>query len=169
MDAKHGKVKILGGSAVKGILRRMAYEIYEKNFDQKKLVIIGIGKRGGYLAQQILEILKEISPLDLQLFLAAKTEGDGIALLKEAIDSISGEPILIVDDVLYSGITMFHALAAVMNCNPLAVQIAVLIDRGHRSVPVSHDFVGMELATSLKQYVSVEISAAEQKANAYLY
>ncbi|MCL4105588.1 UNVERIFIED_CONTAM: hypothetical protein GTU68_057463 [Idotea baltica] len=83
-------------------------------------------------------------------------------------ESIAGLPVLIVDDVLYSGRTMFYAIAAVVPLGPAKIQTAVLIDRGHRSIPVTHDFVGMLLSTSLQEHVSVEISPEKSSATAYI-
>lgn len=169
MEAKDHKVKILGASAVKAKMRRMAYEVYENNFEEQSLILIGIGKRGGYLATRLAAILREISPLRIELLNASKTEGDGVAIAEADLTKLEGEAVLVVDDVLYSGLTIFHTVAAVMQSKPKAVQTAVLIDRGHRNVPMTSDFVGMELATSLKQYVSVEVSPEADKAIAYLF
>lgn len=163
------RVKILGAKAVKAKLRRMAYEIFEKNYDEEGLVMIGMGKRGGYLSSQLADLLHEISPLQVSLIRAVKSDSREGVLPEETANAIPGRPVIIVDDVLYSGLTMFQALAAVMELKPAKVQIAVLIDRGHRNIPVSHDFVGVELATSLQQYVSVEIAEDEHKAVAYLF
>lgn len=160
------KVKILGGSATKAKLRRIAYEIYEANFREQQLVLVGIDLRGGFLARQLQRLLSEISPLKVDL-LSAKKTGEGIAL--ESTAGIADATIVVVDDVLYSGRTMFLTIAEVMRHAPAKVQTAVLIDRGHRSVPVTHDFVGMVLATSLKQYVDVEVDAVKEKAAAYLF
>lgn len=163
------RVKILGAKAVKAKLRRMAYEIFEKNYEAESLVMIGMGKRGGYLCSRLADLLQEISPLKVTQIEAVKSDSREGILPEETNKAIPGQAVIIVDDVLYSGLTMFQALSAVMDLKPAKVQVAVLIDRGHRNIPVSHDFVGVELATSLQQYVSVEITADEDKAVAYLF
>lgn len=163
------KVKILGASAVKARLRRMAYQIYESNFGQERILIVGIDKRGGFLARQIADLLTEISPLRIDFTSALKVQGDqAIQLDEQAPELIKGCPVVVVDDVLYSGKTLFLAIAEVFAHAPKRIQTAVLIDRGHRNLPVTHDFVGMLLATSLKQHVSVEISSSDSSATAYL-
>ncbi|MEM7035552.1 MAG: phosphoribosyltransferase family protein [Bacteroidota bacterium] len=171
MDHSEQKVKILGATAVDAKLRRIAYEIYERSFGREEIVIIGIGKRGGYVADRLEGMLAEVAPLKVLRLAAVKAaEGDGITLDGDDVaGTIQGRLALVVDDVLYSGRTMFHALAAVMEHGPEMVQTAVLIDRGHRNLPVTHDYVGMVLATSLKQYVSVEIAENEKKAVAYVF
>jgi pyrimidine operon attenuation protein/uracil phosphoribosyltransferase len=169
MNQNPHRVKILDAEAVRAKLRRMAYEIFEKNYEEEAVVMIGLGQEGEYLADRLTHLMQEISPLKIVRIGAGKGESHDVNLPEEAAKSIEGRVVVIVDDVLYSGLTMFHALEKVMQLRPSKVQIAVLIDRGHRHVPVSHDFVGMELATSLQQYVSVEIVESEQKAAAYLF
>lgn len=163
------KVMILGAPAVRARLRRMAYQIYESNYGQEEVTIVGIDDRGGFLASQMATILQEVSPLKVSLIRASKVNNDtAIALEVGAADSITDRPVVIVDDVLYSGRTLFLTVAEVLAFQPRRVQTAVLIDRGHRNLPVTHDFVGLLLATSLKQHVSVEISPADASAKAYL-
>ena len=117
-EAAH-KVKILGAKAVKAKLRRMAYEIYERNYERDRLVIIGIGGRGGYLSRQLSDILREISPIKVERFDLDKNIEDELSLDPGSRSIIPGQSVLIVDDVLYSGLTMFHAVAMVMQYNPL--------------------------------------------------
>lgn len=169
MEKDSDKVKILGASAVKAKLKRMAYEVYEANFGKDSLVIVGIDKRGGFLAKCIAELLKEISPLAVEMTFAKKIGGGRVRLEGEKLSNVlTGKTVLVVDDVLYSGHTMLNAVAEVLSYSPAKVQTAVLIDRGHRNVPVTHDFVGMLLATSLKQHVSVEVQESKASATAYL-
>ena len=164
------KVKILGSGAARAKLKRIAYEVYEANFGLEELVIVGLNNRGASLSTQLAEMLTEISPIKvLSLRARMNDETDSVSLLDEdATSVIKGKVVLIVDDVLYSGRTMFRAIASVMEHSPSRVQTAVLIDRGHRNIPVTHDYVGMLLATSLKQHVSVEISPDDAAATAYL-
>jgi len=164
------KVKILSSFAVRARLRRIAYEVFESNYGIEELIIMGIDDRGGYLAERLVSILEEIAPMKVQLMHGIK-DFDHNRVVIEGDDPkalIAGKPVLIVDDVLYSGKTMFYAIAAVVAMAPVRIQTAVLIDRGHRSIPVTHDFVGMLLSTSLQQHVSVEISTEKSSATAYL-
>ena len=164
------KVKILGPGPARAKLRRIAYEVYEANFGLRELVIVGLNDRGASLAAQLAEVLTDISPIKISPLRARMNdETESVNLLDDnASEVIKGKVVLIVDDVLYSGRTMFHAIASVMEHSPSRVQTAVLIDRGHRNIPVTHDYVGMLLATSLKQHVSVEISPEDHSATAYL-
>ena len=167
MQEQRVKVKILGGGAMMAKLRRMAYQIYEQNFAETGLVLCGIGPRGAFLAKILQAHLREISPLEVDLLRLAKEdpmhwEEPGAATVA------TGKVAIIVDDVLYSGLTVLNALTMLLPLKPSKIQVAVLIDRGHHHYPVTHDYVGMELATSLLQYVTVEVDEDQSKAAVYL-
>ena len=165
------KVQILDEAAILARLKRMAYEIYEANFSAKKLVLIGIDERGGYLAGLLEGFLKEICPhkielLDAQLDREAD-EGIGITLSGD-LDKLANQHIIVVDDVLYSGTTMLNVVAILLQVRPQSIQTAVLIDRGHRAMPVSSDFVGMDLATTIQQHVYFERGKGNQCQSRYM-
>lgn len=163
------KVRILDQPAIVAKLKRMAFEIYEKNFGKKELIMVGMDERGGYLAQELKSLLERISPLKVT-FVQARKDLESYDVTLEGVDGsvLKNQIVFLVDDVLYSGITMVSALTTVMEFAPRKVRIAVLIDRGHRSFPVSPDFVGLELATTLKQHVSVEVEEENEKIEAFL-
>jgi pyrimidine operon attenuation protein/uracil phosphoribosyltransferase len=166
------KVKILSAGAINAKIKRMAFEVYERNFAEQSLLIVSIGPRGAFLADRLATELRGISGMQVSRANLAKSEAEE-ALHWEAgtvpAKEIQDGKVLVVDDVLYSGKTMFQAVAEIFSWHPKAVQVAVLIDRGHRFLPVSHDYVGMEMATSLKQYISVEIDRESQRAEAFIY
>lgn len=171
MQQSNEKAKILGGGAMVAKLRRMAYQVYEKNFGETELVMVAVGQKGLAMAKLLKAMLEEISTLKVELLGLEQMDG---ALHPQFRDTalaakIQGKLALIVDDVLYSGQTMFWAIAETMKFQPAKIQVAILIDRGHRSIPVTHDFVGMVLATSLRQYVAVEFDEDHSKASVYLY
>lgn len=153
------KELILTPNAVQKKINRIAFEVYESNYGEKKIVVAGVGARGAFIAKALCLKLKEISPLTIDEIYLAKENSPGFEPSPEAEikSKCLKQTVLLVDDVLYSGRTMFNALAQVMQQGPVKVQMAVLVDRGHRSIPVSPDFVGLELATTLKQHVSVEV------------
>ena len=169
------KTQILDAGMVEARLRRMAYEIYEQNFEETELVLLGISVRGGYMAKRLGDLLSDISPLKVT---AASAELDrevrqGRAGLMTASFShdaafFEGKIVVVVDDVLYSGNTLLNVIAPLLNYNPRKIQTAVLIDRGHRTMPVFSNIVGLELATTLQQHVFVEIDEAANKAEAFL-
>ena len=165
------KIRILDPSAIEARLKRMAYEIYEANYGESELIIIGIDERGGYLAGSLTQILEEISPLNLTLVDAhldrEHPESMGIEISID-IEELTHKPVVVVDDVLYSGNTLLNVVSILLQAGPKTLRTAVLIDRGHRTMPVSADFVGMELATTIQQHVSFEISLDQTNAQAFL-
>jgi pyrimidine operon attenuation protein/uracil phosphoribosyltransferase len=169
METTPQKVKIISAGAIAAMLKRMAYEVFERNFGGERIVVAGIGPRGGYLADHLEAHLRAISPLDVERADLDKV-GDGLAWKggKPAV-ALAGATLLIVDDVLYSGATLVQALGLAASHAPDKIQTAFLIDRGHHRFPVRHDFVGMVIATSLKQYVSVEVDAAHQRVEAFIF
>lgn len=165
------KSRILTFPEIQAKLRRMAYEIYEENCDEEMLVMVGINERGMFIARLLKAELEKISSLSYPLFHAESSSSKGETSIHESAEAASlimDKRVLLVDDVLYSGRTLFHTLAEVMHLGPKAVQAAMLIDRGHRNVPVSPDFVGLELATTLKEHVSVEVQSEPVFAEAFL-
>ena len=171
METTKEKVKILSAGAISAMLRRMAYEIYERNFTAKSIVLMGIGPRGAFLASRIQKHLTEISPLTVfRADLVKVADSDQLAWESPTqARSITDSPVLIVDDVLYSGGTVVQALFLAYALKPIKIQTAFLIDRGHRQFPVTHDYVGMEMATSLKQYISVDVDPVTERAEAFIF
>jgi len=165
------KVQILDHVGIMARIKRMAYEIYEANFTAKKLILIGIDERGGFLANLLANYLREICPLKIQLLEAVldreAEEGIGITISAD-VAKLAGKHIVVVDDVLYSGFTLLNVVSILLQVGPGSIQTAILIDRGHRIMPVSADYVGIELATTLQQHVYFEKGTAKKKMNAYI-
>ncbi|MEM6765633.1 MAG: phosphoribosyltransferase family protein [Bacteroidota bacterium] len=162
------KIRILDQKEIYARLKRMAFEVYERNYLEEGLLVLGIGIRGGFIAKELCRYLAEISTLKIERVKAQldkSEEGIGIEIDLE-IESIENRPVIVVDDVLYTGTTMLHVVSILLQAGPSSIQTAVLIDRGHRSMPVSPDFVGLELATTIQQHVSVDI--AEDTVEAFL-
>lgn len=161
----------MSAGAITAKLKRMAFEIYERNFKDEELVFVSIGPRGEYLSNRLAKHMVEISKLKIfQMRLHKADDAEDLSWQStDSLDKLNGKTVVIVDDVLYSGKTMFTAIAEVLKGNPIGVQVAILIDRGHRILPVSHDFVGMEMATSLKQYISMEVDPNTARAEAFIF
>lgn len=167
----HTKIHILSNEAIAAKMLRMAYEVYEKNFLEEEIIIIGVSEGGDFLANKLEEQLSKIAPFRIIRFQAevnrAQTQGM-MALSGEFDKAIFREKsVIVVDDVLYSGRTLLSAVAQILTAAPKCIQTFVLIDRGHRQMPISPDFVGMELATTLQQHVSFEI-LTDGKVEAFL-
>lgn len=165
------KVPILEHEGIQRRLRRMAFELYEQHYQEQELLIIGIDERGGHIAQVIFDYLTEISPLDLTFIEAhvdrSSSEGLGIELSVEPAE-LAGRPLIVIDDVLYTGTTLLNVVAILLMAQPKSIHTAVLIDRGHRKLPVSSDVTGLELATTIHQEVRVVIDPDTHQMTAHL-
>lgn len=161
------KAKIMDKEAIKRALKRIAHEIVEKNKGIENVVLVGIRRRGVPLAQRLQKYLKEIENvevpvgiLDITLYrddLNLKLDQPKVG--KTEINfSIENKDVILIDDVLYTGRTVRSALDALMDIGrPKTVQLVVLIDRGHRELPIKADYVGKNVPTSRKEQIEVRL------------
>lgn len=165
------KSKILHQKEIELILHRMTLEILEKNKDLSNLIIIGIKTRGVYLAQKIVSFIQEyqginipFTSLDITLYrddLSQVAKKPVVKTTKLAINT-QGKSIILVDDVLYTGRTIRSALDALFDLGrPNSVQLAVLIDRGHKQLPIAANFTGKFIPTSKKEIVKVNMKESD--------
>jgi pyrimidine operon attenuation protein/uracil phosphoribosyltransferase len=148
-------------------LTRISHEILERNSGSESLTLLGIPTRGAHLAKRISEIIESIEgkpvqtgTLDITLHRDDLRLRPPRAIMPTQIPSlgIEGRSVILIDDVLYSGRTIRAALDALGEVGrPKSVQLAVLVDRGHRELPIRADFVGKNLPTSNTQSVSVKL------------
>ncbi len=150
-------------------LTRIAHEIVERNRGVEELALVGIRTRGVPLARRLARLIQEIQghavptgSLDITLYrddLMRHAVGPQPLVRKTEINfSIDDKRILLVDDVLYTGRTIRAALDALIDFGrPKAIQLVVLVDRGHRELPIKADYVGKNLPTSLSQSVRVHL------------
>lgn len=157
---------ILDDSAIARALTRITHEILERNGDSADLVLLGIPTRGVPLAERIAERIAEFEgravptgALDITMYRDDLRTRPPRALEHTDIPAdVDGKVVVLVDDVLYSGRTVRAALDALSELGrPRAVQLAVLVDRGHRELPIRADFVGKNLPTSTAERVHVRI------------
>ncbi|ATL49872.1 phosphoribosyltransferase [Chitinophaga caeni] len=158
---------ILSQEVIAQKIIRIAYEIYEHNSAEKGIVLAGIWDRGSIIARKIADQLKEISDIDVELIeLKLNKENPSQVDISKEMD-FTGKVIVVVDDVANSGRTMLYALKPFLNNLPRKIQTAVLVDRKHKSFPLSVDFVGYSLATTLQEMVMVDTNG-EEIVSAYL-
>ena len=149
-------------------LTRISHEILEKNQGLTNIVLLGIPTRGAHLASRISSIITSIEgtevptgTLDITLFRDDLRTRPPRAIMPTKIPTsgIEGKDVILIDDVLFSGRTIRSALDALGEIGrPRTVQLAVLVDRGHRELPIKADFVGKNLPTSKTQSVKVFLS-----------
>ena len=149
-------------------LKRIAHEILEKNENLNDIVIIGIRTRGAYLAQRLVKLINVFEGVEVPLgeLDITKYRDDITREMKEVIVNqssvpmmLNGKTVILVDDVLYTGRTVRAALEAVLEYGrPKNIQLATLIDRGHRELPIRADYVGKNIPTSHKEVVKVYLT-----------
>ena len=159
------KVKIMDQTTVMRSLARITHEIIERNDGADSLCILGIKSRGTILAQILTDNLKKFGGInvpygyiDVTMYRDDYTQEQKRLKAEESLIpcDINGKTVVIVDDVLYTGRTARAAIEAVFSLGrPKAVRLAVLIDRGHRELPVRPDFVGKSIPTSRQEKISV--------------
>ncbi|MFK0294187.1 bifunctional pyr operon transcriptional regulator/uracil phosphoribosyltransferase PyrR [Streptomyces sp. NPDC090442] len=159
---------VLEGPDIARMLTRIAHEIVERAKGADDVVLLGIPTRGVFLARRLAAKLEEVTgraipvgSLDITMYRDDLRLGPARTLGRTEIpgDGIEGRLVLLVDDVLFSGRTIRAALDALGDIGrPRAVQLAVLVDRGHRELPIRADYVGKNLPTSLREAVKVQLT-----------
>lgn len=167
------KTKILDAEAIARSLMRIAHEILEHNRGSQDMVIVGIRSRGAYLAQRLAECIKKIDHREIPVgILDITLYRDDLTLLanqpvvhKTEINfDIQDKNIILVDDVLYTGRTIRCALSELIDFGrPKTIQLAVLVDRGHRELPIRADYVGKNTPTSQNETVEVRLTEVDGK------
>jgi len=164
---------ILDEAAVRRALTRISHEIIERNKGVDNIILVGIKTRGIYLAKRIAEKIQQIEgrsvpvgELDITLYrddLVKKTADPKIEGADIPFD-INNSKVILIDDVLYTGRTARAALDALMDRGrPSVIQLAVLIDRGHRELPIRPDYVGKNVPTSNEELVAVQLEEIDGK------
>ncbi|MBU3713800.1 MAG: phosphoribosyltransferase [Ferruginibacter sp.] len=142
-------------------LKRMALEVSEKNFDKNELVLIGISDNGFFIAQKIVQFLKETYSGNvelIQLYLDKKRP-EKISLSKEY--DFNDKCILLIDDVANSGKTMLYALKPLLNEFPSQIQTMALVERTHKKFPIAIDYVGLSVSTTRQENIVVQVADGE--------
>lgn len=165
------KAQLLDDKGIDRALKRIAHEIIEKNNGADKVVLVGIKTRGVPLAKRVAALIKEFEEIDVPVGLLDITlyrddltqQYEDPNLNNTKVDfSINNKVVVLVDDVLYTGRTVRAAMDAIVDIGrPNAIQLAVLIDRGHRELPIRADFVGKNVPTSKGEVVSVKLSETD--------
>ncbi|ADG82683.1 phosphoribosyltransferase [Thermincola ferriacetica] len=161
------KTQILDAEAMRRALTRIAHEIIERNKGIDDVVLVGIRRRGVPMAQRLQQKIKEIEnkeipigTLDITLYRDDLTTINNQPVLQKTNIpfDIEGKTVILIDDVLYTGRTIRAAMDALMDLGrPRSIQLAVLIDRGHRELPIRADYVGKNVPTSKKEIIECKL------------
>ena len=162
------KTQILEAISMQRSMSRMAHEILERNKGLTQVALIGIQTRGAYLANRIAEKLLEIEGIRPDVFhLDARPYRDDLPTFEGVRPPVPGlriqdKTVVLVDDVLYTGRTVRAAMDAVMATGRARmIQLAVLVDRGHRELPIRPDFVGKNVPTARDEVISVHVKEVD--------
>jgi pyrimidine operon attenuation protein/uracil phosphoribosyltransferase len=166
------KAKVMDARKIKRALHRIATEIIERNRDLGNLVIVGIRTRGIYLGKRMSKMIKELEKieipvgvLDITLYRDDFSELESQHMVKktEINFSVADKDVLLVDDVLFTGRTIRAAMDSLIDLGrPKTIQLLVLIDRGHRELPIRADYVGKFLPTSKREIVQVHLKEIDE-------
>jgi len=168
------KANVLDEQAIRRALTRIAHEIIEKNKGIEDCILVGIRTRGIYIANRLAERIEQIEgkkvtvgELDITLYrddLTVKTENQEPLFKGSDIPKdINNQKVILVDDVLYTGRTVRAALDAIIDIGrPASIQLAVLVDRGHRELPIRADFVGKNIPTSSSERIVVQLKEVDE-------
>ena len=170
--AQTSGVPIMDAEAIRRALRRIAHEIIEQNADLKSVVLAGIPLRGVEIARRIAEFVREVAKIDIE------TGTIDVAMHRDDVGTRAELPIVhasklplplehrtivIVDDVLFTGRTVRAAMDAISSFGrPARIQLAALIDRGHRELPIRADYVGKNLPTATREQIQVRLQNVDQ-------
>ena len=157
--------KILSEQDINQKVKRLAWQLYENNVSEKEIIVVGISERGLILAKQLVVIIQQISKIRTQL---AHLEIDKDNPYNKQVTlnleekEYTERVVILVDDVLNSGKTLMYAAKHFLTTPLSKLSILVLVDRNHNRYPIKADYVGLSLATTLQEYINVELTGANK-------
>jgi pyrimidine operon attenuation protein/uracil phosphoribosyltransferase len=164
------QVLVLDKNQIQQKINRIAYQILEDNFDEKEIILAGIWDRGYKLALRLQTKLQEIATFNVKM-LRVDIERQATKLIAKTDLSETewkNKVVILVDDVLNTGKTLAYGLGVFLNTPHKKIRTVVLVDRSHKIFPISTDFVGLELATILKEHVDVIMDVEGEEDRVYL-
>lgn len=173
------KANLLDENSIRRSLIRISHEIIEKNKGIENIILIGIKRRGYPLAKRIAENIEKIEGVSVDVgYVDISLYRDDITEIKSAprlnsVDlgvEVKGKKVILVDDVLFTCRTVRAAIEAIIDSGrPLSIQLAVLIDRGHKELPIRADYVGKNIPTSKSEIVALEIKEIDGSDSVKIY
>jgi pyrimidine operon attenuation protein/uracil phosphoribosyltransferase len=157
--------KILNINEIDQKLKRLAWQVYEKNSGEKEIIVVGISERGLILAKQLAGHIQEISNIKAKI---SHLELDKDSPYKKGVSlnleekQYANKVVILVDDVLNSGKTLMYAAKYFLTTRLTSLSIMVLVDRNHNRYPIKADYIGLSLATTLQEYINVDLKGADK-------
>ncbi len=153
-------MQVLDDRKIRQKIRRLAIEILEHNHDEPELILAGINNRGMAFAKLLAAELQSISKLPIALTQLRVSPADPLSTevtIELPIEALRGKAVIVVDDVANTGRTIFYACKPLLETLPKKIEVAVMVDRTHKSFPVKVDYFGISLATTLLENIDVQI------------
>ena len=160
-------MKILNDRQIAQKVKRLAIEILEHNFGEEELILAGINNNGMVFSELLLQELTKISNMPITVTRIKLNPANPLAsdiILEIPPEKVKDKVLIIVDDVANTGRTIFYAIKPILEVLPKKVEVAVLIDRSHKSFPIRVDYFGLSLATTLKNNIDVQIREVSERA-----
>lgn len=164
MTVSTDQIVVLTGPQMDQKIRRMAFEIYENNYGTNELILAGICEQGETLASKLAIILDEISPINTQVIMVPLDKKNPSNPMPE--DSIplklTNKVVIMVDDVLNTGKTLAYSLKPFLDKKIKRIEVAVLVNRSHTAFPISPQYTGYELSTTLSEHIVVKMKGKQK-------
>ena len=152
---------IVDGQTIKHSTRRIAYQIYEANFNHKTLYVVGIAKSGVLYAKSIIAVLEEISDLKIHFIQLEINKKNPHLPIKtsEDLHQLKDQSVVLIDDVLNTGSTLIYAVKHLLEMPLKQLKTAVLVNRNHKNYPIKADYKGISLSTSINEHIEVNLNS----------
>ncbi len=153
-------MKILDKEQIHRKIQRLTVEILERNFGEKDIILVGINRNGLEMATLLAKEFESRASVNVQLTQLRINPAkplEGALFVDLPLESVNNKVVILIDDVANTGRTIFYALRPLLDVLPKKVEVAVLVDRKHKSFPIQPDYVGLSLATTLKENIDVQI------------
>ncbi len=151
--------ELIDNSKMKRTIRRMSHEIIERNSDLNNLVFLGIMRKGVPLAKLIVDNIEKFEDIQIPMYeldISGYRDDKKVNEFKKLDINLTGKTVIVIDDVLFTGRTVRASMDAIIDLGrPKKIQLAVLIDRGHRELPIRADYIGKNVPTNLSETINV--------------
>ena len=153
---------ILNSNQIVQKIKRLSYELYENNLEEKKVILLGINSNGNILSNRIKKNLDNLFPVNIESYnLKVDVNNSTFNKLGLERDSLNGKVVIIVDDVLNSGKTIAYSINLILPFYPKKIEVAVLVDRSHKNFPILAKYSGVKLNTTINEHVKIDFKKNE--------
>ena len=153
---------ILNSNQIVQKIKRLSYELYENNLEEKKVILLGINSNGNILSNRIKKNLDNLFPVNIESYnLKVDVNNSTFNKLGLERDSLNGKVVIIVDDVLNSGKTIAYSINLILPFFPKKIEVAVLVDRSHKNFPILAKYSGVKLNTTINEHVKIDFKKNE--------